>query len=83
MPVFLVTFRREFSVSVQAEDRAEVEAAAKSACDDNLRDWDPRVDWWPTVFDAYNPTSRVLKADHGVVDGEIVNIEDYRKARGG
>lgn len=77
--VFVVNFSREFEINVIAESKEEAQKAAAK-----ISDWDLDHDYNPPKWDrhAYVPTYPVSEdsADHGVLEGEIVAIEDYREA---
>lgn len=72
MPIFTVTFTKEFDITVQVDSTDQLEAALKEA----LRELD-RGMWetgdWDTSFSASHPME---KPDHGIKDGKIVAIED-------
>ena len=71
MPIYSVSFRKQFDVFVKAPSREDL----KKAIDDDLlreveRDWDTG-EWEADVTNL-----KGAKADHALVDGQIVNILD-------
>jgi len=75
MSVFSVTFSREFTIQVEANSQEEVEAAAQEALFEIDREWNP------PEYDFFVRDGRG-KPDHGIVEGEIVHIDDARKYQG-
>ena len=73
MPAFKLTFRKEFDLVVQAESKKEVDEAAMEMMLCGALDYEWNTGEWD--FECGFPISE--KPDHGVVDGEIVNIMDY------
>ena len=78
-----VTFTKETTITVVGESREEIEAATKAAAesDEIDRDWN-LGDWDYKVAQPAEHRQAELKCHMGVVDGELVHIDDYNRAKG-
>ena len=74
MPVFKITFSREFAVTVEAKTREEAEEAADEECGEIDYKYDPSP-WEASVCPTKGPNADGLC----VVDGAIVDIGDARR----
>jgi len=73
MSLFLLTFKKEVSVSVEAESEELLRKAANDACDDLDYNWDTG-DWDYNLINVN--TFKPLRPECKLVDGEILNYED-------
>jgi len=73
MPIFQVTFTKEFDIFLRAASREEAEAAVETTIEDHELDSDWGTGDWDS-FVSKKPCD--VAADHGVSNGRVVNIED-------
>ncbi len=85
----VVTYTKEIEVTVVGETLEEIEAAANAAAEgqdleDYACDWDVRVSKCKDWVLPGQPTLTVaeLRCHEGVLDGKLVHIMDYNKAKG-
>jgi hypothetical protein len=75
--VWPVTFTDEFTLYVEAESREAAKAAAEEAVDSGqVADWGDE-DYKVGVASC---PAKTPPADHGIIGGRLVHIEDARKA---
>jgi hypothetical protein len=77
MPTWQVDFTKEFSIRLMAATREEAFFAAMKAVEDHEIDYDWETGDWEAF--VYKKPAK-LAPDHGVKDGQIVNIEDVPPA---
>jgi len=75
MALFFVEFEKRIEVTVEAESEEEAREAAEA---EDLNDWDAE---WEIGVAPVSKQWKNVKYDFGVIDGEFVEPDEYRRAK--